>query len=171
MTSKERVLTALKHIEPDCVPTGENQIDGKLVEQILAHPTLFNMGWKELEALWDGRRDEIVQDYCTAHIEIVRALEWDYVRVPVVPPAREYHRPQMTGQYSWIDEQGYEVHMNPDAGNIIVRSQFPDMSIDDLPDPDEPFHIDPTELDAIRYVVGELGDTHFIIGRSPLDGT
>jgi uroporphyrinogen decarboxylase len=171
MTSKERVLAALKHIEPDRVPTGENQIDGKLVEQILAHPTLFNMGWKELEALWDGRRDEIVQDYCTAHVEIVRALEWDYVRVPVVPPAREYHQPQMTGQYSWIDEQGYEVHMNPDAGNIIVRSQFPDMSIDDLPDPDEPFHIDPTELDTIRYVVRELGDTHFIIGKSPLDGT
>ena len=61
--------------------------------------------------------------------------------------------------------------MNPDAGNIIVRSQFPDMTRDDLPDPDEPFHVDPTELEAIRYVVRELGDTHFIIGRSPLDGT
>ena len=171
MTSKERITNALKHIEPDRVPTGENQIDGQLVEQILGHPTLYNMGWKELEALWDGKREKIVQDYCTAHVEIVRALEWDYVRVPVVPVNREYHRPQMTGQYSWIDAQGEEVHMNPDAGNIIVRSQFPDMTIEDLPDPDEPFHVDPGELEAIRYVVEELGDTHFIIGRSPADGT
>jgi uroporphyrinogen decarboxylase len=129
------------------------------------------MGWQELEALWDGKRDEIVQDYCTAHVDIVRALEWDYVRVPVVPANREYHRPQMTGRYSWIDAQGEEVHMNPDAGNIIVRSQFPDMSIDDLPDPDEPFQVDPSELEAIHHVVKELGDTHFIIGRSPIDGT
>jgi uroporphyrinogen decarboxylase len=171
MTSKERVIAALKHIEPDRVPTGENQIDGYLVEQILGHPTLYNTGWKELEALWDGRRDAIVQDYCTAHVETVQALDWDYIRVPVVPPAGEYQRPHMTGKYSWIDERGDEVHMNPDAGNIIIRSHFPDMRIDDLPDPDEPFEIDPTQLDALRYVVRELGDTHFIIGRSPIDGT
>ncbi len=61
--------------------------------------------------------------------------------------------------------------MNPDAGNIIIRSQFPDMTIEDLPDPDEQFHVDPTELEAIRHVVKELGDTHFIIGRSPVDGS
>ncbi len=103
MTSKERIINALKHIEPDRVPTGENQIDGQLVEQFLGHPTLYNMGWKELEALWDGKREKLVQDYCTAHVDIVRALEWDYIRVPVVPANREYHRPQMTGRYSWIE--------------------------------------------------------------------
>jgi hypothetical protein len=64
------------------------------------------MGWQELEALWDGRREEIVQDYCTALVETVRALEWDYARVPVVPARREYKRPQMTGQYSLIDHEG-----------------------------------------------------------------
>ena len=171
MTSKERVLAALQHCEADRVPTGENQFDGELVEQILGHPTLYNRGRQELEALWSGRRDEIVRDYCAAHVEIVRALEWDYVRVPVVPAAGTYHRPEMTGPYSWKNDAGYEVHMNPDAGNIVVRSRFPEMSIDDLPDPDEPFHVDPTELDAIRSVVEQLGETHFIIARSPVDGT
>ncbi len=100
MTSKERVIAALTHREPDRVPTGENQIDGHLVQEILGHPTLYNMGWQELEALWDGRREDIVQDYCTALVETARALEWDYARVPVVPARREYKRPQMTGQYS-----------------------------------------------------------------------
>ncbi len=171
MTSKERVIAALTHREPDRVPTGENQIDGHLVQEILGHPTLYNMGWQELEALWDGRREDIVQDYCTALVETVRALEWDYARVPVVPARREYKRPQMTGQYSWIDHEGFEVHLNPEAGNIIVRKQFPDMSIDDLPDPDEPFQVNPSELEAIRYVVAHLGDTHFVVARSPVDGT
>lgn len=171
MTPKERVLAALQHREPDRVPTGENQVDGKLVEQILGHPTLFNMGWQEMEALWDGRRNEIVRDYCRVYVDIPRKLEWDYVRVPVVPAAGEYHHPQMTGPHSWINAQGYEMHFNPEAGNVIMRSHFPEMDITDLPDPDAEFHIDPTELDAIRHVVKELGETHFIIARTPLDGT
>jgi hypothetical protein len=47
MTLKERVIAALQHIEPDQVPTGENAVDGRLVEQILGRQTLFNMGMKE----------------------------------------------------------------------------------------------------------------------------
>ncbi len=171
MKPKERVLAALNHREPDRVPTGENQVDGALVEQILGRSTLYNAGWRELEAVWNGNRDEVVRDYCAAHVGLALSLEWDYVRVPVVPAAIEHRRPKMTGPYSWIDDEGYEVTFNPDAGNIAVRGQFPDMSIDDLPDPDGRFEVDPAQLEAIRSVVEELGDTHFIVGRSPVDGT
>lgn len=171
MTSKERILAALRHVEPDRVPTGENQLDGVLTEQILGRSTLYNSGWNELEALWNGKRNDLVRDYCTAHVDIVRSLEWDYVRVPVVPADRAYQRPRMTGPYSWIDEQGDEVHCNPEVGNVITRRQFPNLTIDDLPTPDEVFRVEPSELEAICHVVKELGDTHFIIGRSPIDGT
>ena len=109
MTSKERVIAALQHREPDRVPTGENQVDGALVERILGRRTLYNAGWDEVGALWAGRRDEIVRDYCDVHVELPRALEWDFVRVPVVPAIGSYNRPEMTGPYSWIDETGHEV--------------------------------------------------------------
>jgi len=165
------VITALQHVEPDRVPTGENAVDYELVERILGHPTLYNARWRERCALWDGRRAEIVADYGSAHVELVRALEWDYVRVPIVPPNREYQRPVMTGPYSWLDESGHEMQYHPDTGNIAVRVDTTDMTIDDLPDPEEPFSVDPSELEAIRHVVDELGDTHFIIGRSAVDGT
>ena len=171
MKPRERVIAALHHEEADRVPTGENQVDGELVQQILDRPTLYNAGWQELEALWDGRRDQIVEDYGTALVDLARELEWDYVRVPVVPGAGEYQRPKMTGPYSWIDEQGREVTHNPDVGNIAVQHRFTDMDMDDLPDPDEPFVVDLTQLDAIRHVVEELGATHFIVARSPADGT
>ncbi|MBM3187501.1 MAG: hypothetical protein FJZ90_02140 [Chloroflexi bacterium] len=171
MRPKDRVLAALHHEEADRVPTGENAVDYELVEQILGHPTLYNSRWREMQALWDGRRAEVVADYGKAHVELVRALEWDYVRVPVVPPDKEYRRPRMTGPYSWIDDEGYEMHYHPDSGNIAVRGNMPDMTLDDLPDPDEPFTVDPSQLEAIRYVVEALGDTHFIVGRSPVDGT
>ena len=171
MKPRDRVLAALHHEESDRVPTGENAIDYELVERILGHTTLYNSRWRELEALWDGRRERVAADYSTAHVELVRALEWDYVRVPVVPAAKEYPRPQMIGPYSWLDDEGREVHYHPDTGNIARRQFAADMTIDDLPDPDELAAPDPSELEAVRYVVSELGESHFIVGRSPMDGT
>lgn len=171
MTPKERVVAALKHEEPNYVPTGENAVDGKLAVEILGRATLYNAGWRELEALWEGRRAEIVADYGRAHVELARTLEWDYVRVPVVPPDREHRRPKMTSPNSWLDDQGFEVRYYPEAGNLTERVGAAHMTVDDLPDPQETFTVDPSELEAIRYVVGELGETHFIIGRTPVDGT
>lgn len=171
MTSKERVILALKHQEPDRIPTGENQMDGKLVEKILGRTVLYNRGWNEMQAIWNGKRDAVVQNYCRVLVELPKALEWDYVRVPIVPAAKKYSPPKMTGEHSWIDDEGYEVHYNPDSGSLAVRGQYPDMNIDDLPDPEAPVEIDSSQLEAISYVVKELGSTHFIIGRTPIDGT
>jgi len=67
MTPKERVIAALRHIEPDRVPKGENGVDGRLVEQILGRQTLLNMDMKDLEALWDRRREEV--RYAIRHAE------------------------------------------------------------------------------------------------------
>jgi len=77
----------------------------------------------------------------------------------------------MTGPYSWLDESGREIHYHPDGGSIATRDHTDELTIDDLPDPDEPTVLDPSELDAVRHVVRELGETHFIVGRSPIDGT
>ena len=171
MKPKERILAALNHEEADRVPTGDNQLDGRLVEEIFGVPHLCNMGWKEKNALWDGKRDEIVADYIKYHVAIPRKLEWDYVRVPMVPADKPHPRPKMTGEFAWLDEEGFEVHFNPDAGNIAVRGEFPDLLIDDLPDSDEEYEVDTSELDAIAGVAKEIGDTHFIIARLSTDGT
>jgi uroporphyrinogen decarboxylase len=171
MKPRDRVIAALQHREADRVPTGDNQVDPRLVEQILGRPTLASTGREELEALWNGERDRVVADYCADHVELPRSLEWDYVRVPVVAADVEHPRLQTTGAFSWIDPEGFEVTMNAGAGNIAVRSEFPELGIDDLPDPDAPFQVDLSQLDAIRHVVEELGDSHFIIARSCVDGT
>jgi uroporphyrinogen decarboxylase len=172
MNPKQRVLAALHHQEPDRVPTGENDVDVVLAEALLGRPTLYNSRWREKEALWDGRRDEIVADYGASLVGLARTLEWDYVRAPIAPRKRDsYPRPVMTGPYSWIDERGREMHYSPEVGNIATAVDMTEMTIDDLPDPDALFTVDPSELDIIRHVVDELGETHFIIGRSAIDGT
>ncbi|MGI5915689.1 MAG: uroporphyrinogen decarboxylase family protein [Anaerolineae bacterium] len=171
MRPKDRVIAALHHREPDRVPTGENAVDGELAARIIGRPTLYNARRREMEALWAGRRNEIVDDYVSAHIDLARILEWDYVRVPVVPRSIPYRRPRMIGPYAWIDDEGHEVHYHPDSGNIAMKKNRDDLTIDDLPDPDEPYQVAPDELDAVRRVVDQLGDSHFIIGRTPVDGT
>ncbi len=171
MTEKERVLCALQHEEPDRVPTGENLVDGPLAGRILGRHVLFNSGWPELEALWTGRRDEVSRDCAASLVEIAGTLEWDFVRVPTIPPARRGTPPRMTGADSWIEEDGREYRFNPAFGNIITQRLRPDLGIDDLPDPDAPFTVDPGELDAVRDVVARIGRTHFVIGRSPVDGS
>lgn len=171
MNGKERVLAALAHREADRVPTGENDIDYMLVEELLGRETFYNARWKERQALWDNRRDEIVADYGRTLVDVARGLEWDYVRVPTVPKAGEYHHPTMTGPYSWLDASGRELQYSPEVGNIATYVDTTSMTIDELPDPDEPFSVDPSELEAVRHVVAELGESHFIIGRSPVDGT
>ena len=171
MNGKQRVLAALAHREADRVPTGENDIDFVLVEELLGRETLYNARWKERQALWDNRRDEIVADYGRTLVDVARRLEWDYVRVPTVPKAGTYRHPVMTGPHSWLDANGRELQYSPEVGNIATFVDNTSMTIDELPDPDAPFAVDPSELEAVRHVVAELGDTHFIIGRSPVDGT
>ena len=61
MTPKERVLAALRHREPDRVPTGEFATDYSILEQALGRPTFWRAKRRYTEALWDGRRDEVVE--------------------------------------------------------------------------------------------------------------
>jgi len=171
MRPKDRILHALRREEPDHVPTGENDIDYVLAEQLLGRSTLYNSRWRERQALWDGRRAEIVQDYGTTLVDLARILEWDYVRVPAMPVDKAYSRPVMTGPYSWLDEAGREIHYSPEVGNVATYVDDSTMTTDDLPDPAAPFAVPPSALEAVRHVVAELGGTHFIIGRSPVDGT
>jgi len=171
VTPRQRMVCALGHREADHVPTGENQVDGKLAELILGRPTLAIHGWEELDALWAGRRDEIVRDYGSTIVALARALDWDYVRVPAVYPRGEHSRPVMTGPFSWIGEGGIEMTFSPDHGSIIQPARYPRMDAADLPVPDRPFAVDPSQLEAVRHVVQQLGESHFIVGRLPIDGT
>ena len=116
-------------------------------------------------------RDEVVRDSIKVLTELPLALGWDYVRVPVSPKRTGHPRPRMTGEHSWVDAKGQEFHFNPAIGLEASRRYNTELTIDDLPDPDEDFKVDDSEMDAMRGVVAALGKTHFVIGRLPVDGT
>ena len=150
---------------------GENHIHSEIVEKFLGRKVLHGNGFLELKALWDGRREELIRDTVSVLSELPRENGADYVRVPASPPDRKYPRPKMLGEYSWVDEKGREFHFNPDIGQQISPKYNTELTIDDIPDVNENFVVDPSEMDAIKGVIARIKGTHFIIARLPLDGT
>ena len=172
MLPRERVIAQLKHEEPDLVPMGENHVHNSFVEQVLGREILFNNGYKALNAVWEGRRDDVIKSCIEVHTELPIALGWDYVRVSASPKRKEFQRrPYMTSEKSFVDETGQEIFFDPAIGLEMQPNFDKEMTIHQLPDADEEFIVDDSELDAVRGVIAKLKKTHFIMARMPVDGT
>ncbi len=168
MTSKERVIAALEHREPDRVPVGELAIDFEMTELVLGRPTLYRAKWKEAVAEWNGQRDEIVASYGRDIVDLVRHFDLDYLAIPLVPARKDtYAPPEFIGEYRYRDDQGRIWEFNPEFGGKGVCVEPVDMTIDDIVVPPDPAPIDESQLEAVEHVVKELGNTHFIMGRVP----
>jgi len=108
MTSKERVLKTIAHQEPDRVPVGEWGIDHDHVSKIIGRHTYYRNRKDETIALWEGRRDEVVQSYKEDYEELVEKLEYDIITVDLVPPKGYVHPdpPRKVGDGVWEDSRG-----------------------------------------------------------------
>ncbi len=108
MTSKERVLTAIGHREPDWVPVGEWGIDHDHVTEILGRHTYWRNRRDTTRALWDNRRDEVVESMKTDYAELVEKLDYDIVTVEPVPPKSHHveQKPKEIAPGTWEDAAG-----------------------------------------------------------------
>jgi len=169
MTPKERVYKALNHEEPDRVPTGEFATDYPMVEAVLGRPSFYRGHFKTTKALWEGRRDEVVESMKRDLVEFTLKLGLDMVPVQLVPSRNQEYRPfEQIGPDTYRDESGniYRyatgsqwllcVH-HADAGREFTEEDFV------YSPPAKP---DPSEMELIEYVMERLGKTHFIFARS-----
>ncbi|MFH1730983.1 MAG: uroporphyrinogen decarboxylase family protein [Planctomycetota bacterium] len=175
MLPRERVFAALEHREPDRIPWGEHFVDYNVFEDILGRETLVHAKMKETQALWDGRRDDVVECYKRDLPDLIRALEMDIVPVGRVP-AKD-HRPKPLEK---LDDETYR----DDAGNLYrvsatthdlmpykrapVKDYRPPTiagiqeqidKLDDQPEPD----VNDSSWELVHHVVKEMKDTHFIM--------
>lgn len=170
MLPKARMIAALEHREPDRVPVGELASDFEMTERILGRPTYYRSKWREYVAEWEGRHDEVAYSYGHDIVELARALEWDFVVVPLVPGRRAPAKiPEMLDQYKWRDQSGKIWQYSPETGGHAMLLEAPPMSIDDIVVPAVPAvsELDESRLEPLAYVVKELGGTHLIVGRVP----
>jgi len=175
MNSKERVKTALQHREPDRVPVGEAYVDYPIIEQVLGRQTFYRAHARERIALWDGRRDEVVESQKRDLVEFMHRTDLDIVPVWLVPPRNQVvEKPREIGEGRWEDRAGNILQLIPETEEIVVveRGNRPVEAVEQPPP-------DGSEWELWDYVVKELGQTHYIIasggtalgisGYGPLD--
>jgi hypothetical protein len=177
MLPRERVAIALDHREPDRIPWGEHYIDYNVYEDILGHESLVHAKMRETQALWEGRRDEVVAHYKRDVPELHRALEMDIVCAGPVPRAEDPPEPmERIDDETWRDEEGNLYHVsigtyrlmpyerNPEAYEApTLESLEREIAELEAEPPEDPMD---SKWELVRHVVAEMGDTHYILAFS-----
>jgi len=164
MTPKQRVKTALAHREADRVPQGEFATDYSVIEQALGRPTYWRGKRRYYEALWDGRRDEVVESMKRDIVEFTLLMGLAMAPVHAVPHRDfPFHCPEPLDEDTWRDERGSILrysHQTEDIGLVQPGDKPAPVSGFELP-----ARMDESELELARHVMAELGDTDFVFAR------
>ena len=169
MTSKERVRSAIEHREPDLVPIGEWIIDYEPASLVLGRPTLLRGKAKLAQALWEGRRDEVVDAVKRDMVEVVRRLDHDMICVDLTwPRGLAYDPPEQVDAETWRDRHGNVFRYSDLTKDLMLLERGKGSYEPPRPDPwvNGEFRPDPSEMEIIEYVLPELGDSHFIFTRA-----
>lgn len=152
MNSKERVLTTIQHKEPDRVPIGEWGIDHDHVSKVLGRHTFWRNRKDTTLALWDNRRDEVVEGLKRDCVDLVKALDYDIVTVELVPPKsfRTKDTPRKVKEGVWEDK----------AGNIYKYAASND-SILCVTHPEGRFELEDEDIEAAMEQVESMDESEF----------
>ncbi len=168
MLPKERVIAALEFKTPDRIPVGETGVDYTITERALGRPTLYRAKWKEYTAVWQGRRDEYVASCKRDIVELARRFEHDVVPAFLVPSRHKpVPQPEFLSDFRWRMPDGRVFAFSPESEGHPFLLSNPEVALETLED--ILFDPDESELELVRHVAKEMGDTHFILGR-PGDG-
>lgn len=164
MTRKARARAAIEHREPDLVPVGEWIIDFDPVSQVLGRPSLLRGKMRLAQALWEGRRDEVVAANARDLVEVTRRLDLDLVCCDLTwPSGIVYEAPERVDEETWRDRHGNVFRYSALTEDLMLLERGSEGW--EPPKParwaDGEFSPDPSELEIIRHVLAELGETHF----------
>lgn len=173
MLPRERVYTTLAHDEPDRIPWGEHLIDFNIYEAFLNRKSFVNSHFYQDEAIWDGRRDEVVEHYKRDLPELAEVLGLDIITLPgAFPEKGEVVKPyEKISENEYRNEAGdiYRVSgscwllpykKNPEA-YVPPTIESIQKDIDELEaKPEE--DITSSKWEVHRYIVEKMKSTHFI---------
>ena len=164
MTPKERVRAALAHREPDRVPHGEFATDHSVIDQALGRPTYWRGKRRLHEALWDGRRDEVVAGMKRDLVDFTLAMGIDMVPVSPAPHKdMDFPRPRRIADDMWEDANGNVLKYSAETDDIGLYKASDKGSV--WPQFELPPEMHESELELMRRVIERLGDTHFIYAQ------
>ena len=169
MNSRERVFAMINHTEPDRVPTGEWGIDHDHVSKILGHHTYWRNRKDTTIALWEGRRDEVVESLKSDYAELIDKLDYDVLTVERVPPKghKTSDPPRKTGDGIWEDKKGRIYRYAPSNDSIMCMTQSEGK--DEVTEEDVKNSyikdIDPTTFELIDFISEKYGKEKILLSR------
>ena len=165
LSPKERMICVLSHEEPDRVPCGEIASDYSITDRAINKQTLYRGKWRELNALWVGRRDDVARDYGEDVADLALSFEWDYFGVQLCPARKkQYPRPEFLGPYKWKDGLGRIWQFSPESEGHPLITRYPPIEREALLD--VPL-LDESQFESVERAVKRLGKSHFIVARLP----
>ncbi len=177
MNSRQRVLAALEHGEPDRPPLGFFAVDHDTVSKVLGRQTFLRAKAASQLALWEGRRDEVAASWREDAIEFYSKLDMiDIVPVhamasSVLPPqGYEPLRPEKIDDVSWRDRQGRVYRYSPRTDDItciddpVMREKT--FTPEDFPVPESVAPPDASCFEVVDAVIGHFAGERFVVGPS-----
>ena len=175
MLPRERVYAALDHQEPDRIPWGEHLIDYNIYEAFLKRKSYVNSHFFEQQAIWDGKRDEVVEHYKRDLPDLADAIGLDIITLPGAFPERGevVEALDKIGENEYRNSDGdiYRVSgscwllpykRNPDA-YVPPTIKSIQADIDEL-EAEPPEDITSSKWEVHRYIIEKMKSTHFIVG-------
>ncbi len=119
LTSWERVIRELEHLEPDRVPWGGENISWPTADLVLARPALTGMGGRHriLELQSEGRRAEARSRLKADIYDLAKKLKMDLVLVQALPPEGG-ERPRFISRNEWTFND--ETTIRSVDGNLLT---------------------------------------------------
>jgi hypothetical protein len=165
VNQKERVRAAIEHRESDLVPVGEWIIDYEPASLVLGRPTYLRGKARLAQALWEGRRDEVVESTKRDTVELIRRLDVDLICANLAwPRDLNYDRPEQVDEETWRDRHGNVFRYSDFTRDLMLLTEGTSGWEPEYPDRwvDGEFRLGGAELEIIEHVMAELGETHFV---------
>lgn len=154
MNSKERVACTINHQEPDRVPVGEWGIDHDHVSKIIGHHTYWRNRKDTTLALWDNRRDEVVESLKKDCVELVEKLDYDIITVELVPPKNHWTEdsPRLVSEGVCEDKKGNCYKYASSNDSIMWVPKEP---------PEGKFELSQEDIDSRLKAIEEFDESRF----------
>ena len=175
MNGRERVRAAIAREPVDRVPLGFYAVDHDTVEKVIGRPTLVRNKVEIRIAIWEGRREELVESLQQDSVEFYNKIDCAdmilFKEAPLVPPkGYQPDPPKKIGDDLWEDREGRIWKADRDANDIMVVHR-PDAlarqyTVEDFEIPNEIEPPDESIFEAFDYLLAQLGQERYICGTA-----
>jgi hypothetical protein len=177
MTGRERVAAVMRGEIPDKVPFGEFAVDFDTVEKVIGRQTYYRAKARSQIALWEGRRDEVVQSWKADGIEFFRKMPvFDIINFSmcagIAPPKgwKPADPPRRIDETTWEDSCGRVFKYSEVTADItcvhdptVWQKQYRKQDFDPEADP-EP--MDESCLEVVRAMIEAFAEDRYVLSPS-----